>query len=459
MAGESLATLPPNPEPEVKANDYQKLTKLVKLTYIECIFLYAVHMIDPSHLRRPSREMQLLDYIQRLDKLRSGRLAVHIHLSRLSMAYNRDRYLQIAAESFASYVAGIEGEIFPLEDGDIFFVAKDVTPTILESAVDRIKVLFSQDPLLETTDSTGKPSFFTFYNLETQYDDFLVLAQRLSAESEQKKSARMYTQLQDDGVPLPIEPQLLSKLEQTLDTVDVTNISRRQLVCTLIDEAGPQPVFEEIFVSINDLRDIVTPGIDLISNTWLFRHLTHALDKRIMHMLIRDGVRTTRPFSINLNVSSVLTQEFKKFEAAIAPQLRGRLVIELNKLDVFSDMGAFLFARDYLHDHGFRLCLDGLTHHTLPYYNRQKLGFDLMKLYWTPSALDTMLPSQTPEIRNVIMDTGQANTILCRCDDERAIETGQNLGLVMFQGRQVDKLLALSRMPSARTYDPRRLKV
>jgi EAL domain-containing protein (putative c-di-GMP-specific phosphodiesterase class I) len=416
-------------------------------------------MIDLYTLRKQPPEMQLLDYIQRLERQRVGRPAIHIHLSRLSPAYNQPLFLRIAADTFAAYLTGVEGNIFVLQNGDIVFIGKDVTPTLLESAVEKIRLLFSQDPLLEKTESDGSRSFHTLYDLDKDYDRFLALALRLNADLERKKAAAIYAETPLDAPQAPIEPSLLAKLESVLDTVDVTNISRRQQVCTLIDAAGPQPVFEEIFVSINELRDIITPGVDLFSNTWLFRYLTLTLDERIMYMLMRDGVRTTRPFSINLNISSILTPAFQKFEQAITPQLKGRLVIELNKLDVFSDMGAFMFVRDYLHDHGFRLCLDGLTHHTLPYYNRQKLGFDLVKLYWTPSSLDTMLPSQKPEIRNVIMDTGQAHTILCRCDDARAIETGQDLGIVMFQGREVDKRLALARMPSARSYDPKRIKV
>lgn len=412
-------------------------------------------MIDLLTLRKQSPEMQLLDYIQRLEHQRTGRRAIHIHLHLLSPAYNQPLFLRIAAETFTRYLSGVEGQIFILADGDIIFIAKDITPSLLESAVDKVRLLFSQDPLLEKKEADGSPSFHTLYDLEKDYESFLALALRLNADIERKKAAAMYADIPAMDPQAPIEPALLAKLESTLDTVDVSNISRRQLVCTLIDEAGPQPLFEEIFVSINDLRDIITPGVDLFSNTWLFRYLTLTLDERIMYMLMRDGIRTTRPFSINLNISSVLTPAFQKFEQSITPQLKGRLVIELNKLDVFSDMGSFLFVRDYLHDHGFRLCLDGLTHHTLPYYNRQRLGFDLVKLYWTPSALDTMLPSQKPEIRNLIMDTGQAHTILCRCDDARAIETGQELGIVMFQGRQVDKLLALARLPATRGRDPR----
>ncbi|HAX91878.1 MAG TPA: hypothetical protein DCY07_06700 [Rhodospirillaceae bacterium] len=402
-----------------------------------------------KHLRNrpPSQEMMLMDLIQRLDRLRVGRIALHIHFSKLSNAYKRDSYIQIATESFTILASGFEGQLFYLSNRDLFFVVKGATTTMLEVAVERIRLLFTQDPLLETRDAKGGNGFCTWYEVETEYDELDEHVRKILREAD---AARMKQEAENDAAPTlartPLRPNALERLEGLLENVDVTNIARRQTVCTIIDKADPQPLFEEIFISIEDLQNVVTPGVDLASNTWLFRYLTQTLDRRIMLMLIRDGVSSARPFSLNLNVATILSPEFAKFEAIITPQLRGRLVIEMNKLDVFSDMGAFLFARDYLHDHGFRLCLDGLTHHTLPYYDRGKMGFDLMKLYWTPNALDDMLPSMIPEIRNMIMDTGQAHTILCRCDDERAVNTGQELGIVMFQGRHVDRALAAARI-------------
>lgn len=396
-------------------------------------------MVEDPRYRPPSQETMLADLVQRLGRLRAGRIAIHLHFSKLSSAYNRERYLRIATDSFAALVSGFEGHLFQLANGDVFFIAKDVTLTILEASVARIQNLFSQDPLLESFTIKGESQFCTWYDLEKDYDSLLLEAHEIVKQAESEKTQAARTVVSPDIVP--IRPEILSRIEHSLETVDVTNIARRQTVCTLIDDMIPQPLFEEIFISIGDLQNIVAPDINIGSNTWLFRYLTQTLDHRVMLMLIRDGVTSTRPFSLNLNVNTILTPDFAKFEATITPQLRGRLVIELDKLDVFSDMGAFLFARDYLHDHGFRLCLDGITHHNLPYFNRDTLGFDLIKLNWTPNSFDDMLPSMMPAIRKLVMEAGQAHTILCRCDDERAINLGHELGIVMFQGRQVDRLL------------------
>ncbi len=395
--------------------------------------------------RPPLQEAMLLDLIQRLDRLRTGRVALCMHFSKLSSAYHHERYIRIASESFTTLASGFEGQIFYLTNKDLFFVAKDATLTALEASVLRIRLLFSQDPLMDNLTSTRSDAFCTWYNVEKDYDTLLATVGQALKEAE---SHRLKQEALAESLPImrsPMRPELLGRIDQSLDNVDITNLVRRQTIYTLVDNVAPQPLFEEVFVSIDDLQKAIAPTIDIASDTWLFRYLTQTLDRRLMLMLIRDGATSSRPFSINLNLATILTPEFAKFEAVIVPQLRGRLVIELNKLDVLSDMGAFLFARDYLHDHGFRLCLDGLTHHTLSFYNRAKMGFDLMKLYWTPNALDDMLPSMIPEIRHIIMDTGQAHTILCRCENERAIKTGQEIGIVMFQGRYIDQTLSSNR--------------
>ena len=190
---------------------------------------------------------------------------------------------------------------------------------------------------------------------------------------------------------------------------------------------APQPIFEELYVSILDLQAAITPGVNWLADPWLFQYLTHTLDKRMMAMLTKNGPPRDRPFSINLNVSSVLSPEFRRFDEIVLPQVRGRPMIEFSKLDVFADMGAFVFARDFLHERGYRVCLDGLTHLTLPYCNRARLGFDLIKIFWRPEGIEDMQAEMLPAVRDIVMEAGQARVILCRCENARALEIGSSL--------------------------------
>ncbi|NCC03243.1 MAG: EAL domain-containing protein [Proteobacteria bacterium] len=396
-------------------------------------------MADAPQTTAFSQESMLMDLILRLGRLREGRIGLHLHFSRLSPAYKEERYIRIATEAFGNYISGFEGFLFSLKNGDLFYVAKDVTATVLKTSAERIRLLFSQDALTEAYTERGEPAFYTLYDLEKDYDTLLKTMQSFLPKLSSLPS--LSEQLKTKKDKEAIHPSMLSKIELALETTDVSGLARSQTICTLIDPTPPQPLFEEIYISIEDLQRTILPQFDITSNFWLFRYMTQTLDQRALQMLMRSDYSSSRPFSLNLNVQTVLSPEFSKFESMITAQLCGRLVIELDLVDVISNMSAFMFARDYLHDHGFRLCLDGLTHHTLPFYNRSDLGFDLMKILWTPNGLDTIQTSMLPEVRRIIMDSGQAHIILCRCDNDEAIKTGQDLGIVMFQGRAIDRQL------------------
>jgi EAL domain-containing protein (putative c-di-GMP-specific phosphodiesterase class I) len=404
-------------------------------------------MPDNAAHTPPSQEIAFLDHVERLDKHRAGRLAVHIRLSRLARRHQRDHYIRMAADMFENSVKALDGQMFALKNNDLVFVARGAPFPALDRAVNRLRALFGEDPIFEYKDQHPE-TFCSWYRLDTDFEALREDAREALRIAEQ---ADIDYNRPDPTLGLtPIRADLLARLEQNLAHLDVTNMARRQTVCTMIPGQAPQALFEEIYVSIADLQARATPGVDLLADPWLFQYLTQTLDKRLMATLIRNGVPADRPFSINLNVASILSPDFRRFDEIVTPQLRGRLVIELNKLDVFADMGAYLFARDYLHERGFRLCLDGLTHLTLPYYDRARLGFDLIKIHWTPDSIDDVLPEMMPGLHRIVMEAGQARTILTRCETQRAVEIGQQLGIVMFQGRFIDRAWAARKAaPSA----------
>ncbi|MBF0307684.1 MAG: hypothetical protein HQL41_18830, partial [Alphaproteobacteria bacterium] len=66
-------------------------------------------------------------------------------------------------------------------------------------------------------------------------------------------------------------------------------------------------------------------------------------------------------------------------------------------------------------------------------------GVDMVKLIWDPDMTGGAAGEQTLES---IKRIGPQRLILCRVDDQRAIDWGQSAGITMFQGRFVEQLLA-----------------
>jgi hypothetical protein len=206
-----------------------------------------------------------------------------------------------------------------------------------------------------------------------------------------------------------------------------------------VEDGKPEVVFTEVFVSIADLRETLMPRTDLTVNPWLFAHLTQTLDRRVMAQISRREDRTLLRdgFSINVNVSTVLSEDFLAFDDDFAPSSQD-VVLEMRVEDIFADLNSFAFARDFVTERGYRICIDSLTLNTFPYGDTNRLGVAYAKLNWTPDLAAYIGTTQGQELKQMIRDRKKGRTILARCDSEAAVRVGQQLGITLFQGRYVD---------------------
>ncbi|HUJ97902.1 MAG TPA: hypothetical protein VLV85_06610 [Stellaceae bacterium] len=391
-------------------------------------------------------ESLLLDYTKRLARHPSSRRAIVIHLSRLRPDNRRAHHLRIAVNTFETLVKQFDGQIFQLQNADIVFVCRDASIAVIDDAIMRLRYLFGDDPLAAELDEGAADRFATWYDIERDYQAFLAWVEEVY-EQEVKRKKRLAAIAghlpQEDRQPM--DPQALAELVASIQRADLTNVMRRQVICAIMGDAAPKPVFREIYVSIPDLRDAIMPKRDIASDRWLFQHLTQHLDRRVLAMLRRnDDQAIAHSYSINLNISTLLSQEFLHYDQSLRAGARGTIVVELQKVDMFADLGAFIFARDYLKERGYRVCLDGVSSVTLTFIDRERLGLDLVKLFWTPDMADAMATSRIATFREAVERAGRSRIILARCDSEEAVEFGRSLGIRLFQGRQIDRLLNVS---------------
>ena len=340
----------------------------------------------------------------------------------------------------------MEGQLFTLNNSDLFFIYKGDAQADVETSMLKLRFLFSDDPLMAGADEGDNAKFRTYYDIEQDYETILALVRKLvheegseTADDEETVDPKAALQAkQSKGEPLT--PRVLGRVEQALQRADLSNMVRRQFICALIGQAAPQPLFSELFISIADLRETLMPGVNVGDSPWLFQHLTESLDRRMLSMLSKTNDNSiTGEISINLNVSTLLSPEFMQFDDAVIASMRGSVVVELQKIDIFSDINAFLFAREFAKDRGYRICIDGLTYDTITFINREKLGADMVKLIWDQELVDTVGKKKTSDI---LSEMGSSKVILCRCDDATAVEFGQSVGISMFHGRHIKNLIA-----------------
>ena len=388
----------------------------------------------------------LVDYAARLARRSQGRHAVHIHLSGLRAHNRREHHVRIALNCFDPLIKKHNGEIFLLDNDDIVFVCKGASISEIDGIVLKLRVLFSEDPLARAAEDNERQPFCTWYDLEKDYEKFRAMAGRVHAASQQGGSGWWSGDAQD-GAPVaetpsqPLDPQKLGQLEKALASMDVAGFVRRQPVCVITPERPPKPVFSERYVSIAELQNALVPDVDLTADRWLFQRLTVVLDQRILALLPKLEAGDENPTSININVPTLLSPEFLSFDAKIRAITKKTFIFELALVDVFADMASYMFARDFLHERNYRVCLDGLTSLTFPLIDRRQLGLDMLKILWTPDMNDGVQNERHAKLGEAVALAGPSRVILCRCDDEGAIAAGRSMGITMFQGRQVDGLL------------------
>lgn len=394
----------------------------------------------------PNQENLLLDYVRRLETHRAGRAAVQLHLSMLRPENRRDQHLRAAATNLEPLIEDLQGQLFTLRNGDFFFVYKKEVDSQVRSEVQKIRFMFGDDPMFDVG-LKADDTFSTYFDVEHEYERVLAFAQSFIEEEPKKakKAVRgdVRSQLrarQKHGEPMT--PEVLVRVEKALERADLSNMVRRQYICGLSRKLIPETVFSEMFISISDLRETLIPGINLTANRWLFQHLTESLDRRMLSMLAKsDKFTLSGDISFNANVSTLLSPEFMAFDDSITASRRGSMIIELQQLDVFADLGAYFFAREYVQERGYRILLDGMTYKTMAMIDRERLGADLVKLSWDPEMVDGG-PDMHESIRDLVKRAGSAKVIMGRCDTREAIDFGRIAGISLFQGRFIESLLA-----------------
>ncbi len=397
--------------------------------------------------RLPSQERLLLDYVQRLEKHRDGRGMVQVHLSALRPFNRRDQHMRAATNIFESIIKAMAGQLFTLKSGDMFFFFKNEVRGDVETAVQQVRYMFSDDPLVADEAET-RTVFATWLDAVHEFEEIQRVIQFLAdaedrrlEEAKSRMDARAALRAKQK-MGEPMTPEVLSRIEDALMRADLSNLVRRQFACSIDENMVPEQQFSELFISIQDLRETLMPGVNLLANRWLFNHLTETLDRRMLSMLSKtDRIGLSGNISFNINLRTLVSQEFLQFDDNVAASRRGAMIIELQKEDIFSDLGSYLFAREFVQSKGYRVSLDGLTFETMQIIDHRRLGADMIKLIWNSEMIDGG-ENVVAQVRKLTDDLGGERVVLCRCDNREAIDFGTAAGIGLYQGRYVENLIA-----------------
>lgn len=387
------------------------------------------------------------EYLNKILTLRLRVTAVMINVCRFKSPKTVELMPRVNEDVLIDFVRKTKGRIFELDNKNVLIFYSGNFNDDLQTVLVQLQFLLNSEPIIaKAIDvvSSGAVSIFDnvadLQKLQEELKHLPAAASVQEVEKVQIKEVAKAVLHVQKKTKRDLSPQILDKVQKSLAQVDFSSLIRRQAVCAVIGKSAPQMLFDEVYVSIPDLRDILLPDVDLTSNPWLFMHLTETLDKRVLaHVSRHDDGALTSNFSMNLNVSTILSDEFLEFDEHISPSMRSTIVLELQLVDIFNDVKAFLLAKSFAQYRGYKICIDGITVDKLQYINRENLNCDLMKIFWHPSFLDII--NEDKHFKDYVNKAERAKMILCRVDDAKAIEVGNSLGINLYQGRYVQRLL------------------
>ena len=387
------------------------------------------------------QEEKLRSYLASLLSSNSEATVLQMKISLIEETLRDDSLIMTILHGFHEAME-LNGQAFCLKNDDIFIIYNSrLNENIIKAALMRAWLSFSNDPKTAKTDQLERR-----YKLPQEASAMKYEISRISngpSRSAQPKKERkkFVAPLVLDKKEKLFTPEMLARVSKALLNTDFSNMMRRQSVCIVFDEAYPQPLFEEVFVSITDLGESILPGVSLTATPWLFQDLTETLDKRVLNSVSRhDDGAFRQSFSLNLNISTILSEEFRAFDDNIRSNFKSTIVLELQPIDIFSDLKSYLMARDYAQNLGYKICIDGVTLNTLKFIDRERLSADYLKLNWSsdlPLALQ-----EDQELTDRLLNIGSNRAILCRIDDEEALKIAKQYNITLFQGRYIEHLIA-----------------
>ena len=347
---------------------------------------------------------------------------------------------------FMSQVRNGMAKMFTLPNEDILLVFNKKVADEISSSLVRIKFLLNDDNKIKSSAGLEECGIALIYDLASEYSDFskkVVISchsSQVKGEKVEEYKKNSFFNTSNRRFNKEFTPDMLAKVQKIISVADFSSFIRRQAICAVIGKSAPQRVFEEVFVSIPDMRDSLLPDVDITANPWLFLALTETLDRRVLEIISRhDDGSLIGNFSVNINVSTILSNEFLRFDDSISGSMRQSIILELQLVDIFSDIRSFILAKTFAKARGYKICIDGITVDKLKYLNRKNLDCDLMKFVWHPSLVEIF--NEDKHFMDYMNKAERAKIILCRIDDVNAIEAGNALGINLYQGRYVQRLL------------------
>ncbi len=376
------------------------------------------------------REQDFILRVRRIQRQATPCFVVNFILTALEALAANVGPREMIQEKIKAHARATKGEYYEMSNGDVFIVWDQVgkEPVEASKAIEALLASMGGEQT-KFVQSFQMPQ--NYVALRKRTNDYVDLAREMVVDEEK------FTKGQVSEAEGHLTAKTLDRIEKLVNDIDLRHYARTQTMYRS-GKDGWQPVGEEYFISLNDLKRERFPKLEVISGEHFFQVLCGILDKRLLGMLTESyEILSGRRMNLNLSVLSIMGPVFAHFVRRIPRKDRGLMGFEIHRGDLFQDFSLTLSAFDILKREGFRVILDSVTPNMLPYLNLAPFPVDTIKIN---ASKERAAELSEPGVYDALARLPADKLVFFRCDNEQALSIGRKLGVSVFQGWLINDL-------------------
>jgi EAL domain-containing protein (putative c-di-GMP-specific phosphodiesterase class I) len=377
------------------------------------------------------REQDFILRVRRMQRHGVPCLVLNLVLNAIEpLAKNRGAF-EAVQKQLQEFAAKTKGFYFEMSNGDVFIEWEETKETHILSE----KIV---DAIMPEHKNKSSQFLLTFrmpvdYTSLRERTDHYVALVRSTAIVNADGAGRI------EGAQGGLTAKYLDQIGQMLGEIDLRRYGRSQNIYRHV--AGKWQIQgEEYFISFEDLRRERFPKLDVVYPEHFFLALCGMLDQKLLAQLTTSyELIGGRRINLNLSITSIVGTVFTQFVRRVPQEHRALIGFEIHRGDLLQDFSLTLNAIETLKKEGFRIALDSITPDMVNYIDLAAFNVESIKINVSK---DRAMQLTDPAIRTGLERLPSDQLIFFRCDNERALSVGLEMGVKMFQGWLIDDIVS-----------------
>lgn len=374
---------------------------------------------------------KLLNLLRSAKMELQGMRLIHMHLSLLK---DKDPSSQMIVRTIIQELATRASYLqsFNISNGDVIVLYKGLKLSGVTEVCQKVEQVFLSKTSLTGVNPYKEYSLYSIMELALNFINVIRFIEEL--QRSETGAAAIETKP-------PITLEELGKLERAMQMFDLSPFLFNQAIANISGTVEDEMEYFELYISIKLLQERLCPDYDITANKWLFNYFTANLDQSVLRALNHGlSFMRGRRIGININLSSVISTGFVKFDEKLPIDFRGQVVLEVGKSDLIENLALFNEVVDFAQDRRYQIAVDGLNPFWVTNFDLEYLNADYAKIFWSPDMLE-MDPAFEKYFFDRIAEQDRCRFILARCDSVSSLVYAHRAGIQLVQGRAVDNIL------------------